>query len=368
VPPPAPETSQRLLFIDLARSFAIALALTVHCTIAFHLSTPGLQLTRFATPLFAFVFGVMLEMVYARKAQTRGLAVSATRLARRGAMCYATYVLTVWVGYLRGYTASNDAAWASVFLGQSLFNNILKYYALALPLAIPLLALRLRAGLAAPALLGVAYWLIEPWLATMSWPATGTRMAYLTGLLVAKPDLAAAGLPLFPSIVLIGAGMIVGASIRSTVTSRFLWTSTAIATSGLLVCTLFAARDSVAFVVNGFLSGSFRESAHPAYFMMGMAGSVIVLLSMWAVAPLVARSRDVVQALTLAGRYPLVAFGGGNVLLNLWPDRLRLPEFGVLNVLVFVVSLAAILALADRWMGKDAARSAAVASALPSSG
>jgi hypothetical protein len=336
--------SNRLAFIDLARSAAIGLALMVHVDIAFNLDV-SLALTRLATPIFAFIFGVMLELVYARVAETRGMPEARAKLLRRAAMCYGVYILTVWIGFARGYSTATEAAWASIFSGQSLFNNILKFYAVALMLVLPLLSMRLKYGLFAPLLLGGAYWLATPLLDLAPWPADGTRLSYLTGLVFGRPSLGPAGLPLLPSCALIGAGMFLGASIRTGDLRRFLQASGAVIAGAVVIRLGHALWVMPASLSAGFFSMEGRGSF--PYFLWGTTAAAAMLVACRALEPALRRLPRLTDALTLPGRYPLLAFGGGNILLNLWPDRFRVAAFSTWNVVLFVAALATMLVAAD---------------------
>ena len=86
---------ERLNFIDVARTLAIILALFSHAMIDFEgwkllgsIAAPIRLLTRSATPLFIFMFGMMLELVYLKKLEQQGLSPVAKRLAVRSLQCY----------------------------------------------------------------------------------------------------------------------------------------------------------------------------------------------------------------------------------------------------------------------------------------
>ena len=159
--------SDRLNFIDVARAYAIALALFAHAMTAFggwdFLFVPvaaGLKLvTATATPLFVFMFGLMLELHYARRAVRDGFEPTMKRLLKRGGQCYVGYALTAIAGVIGGYLTITEAGLALAFLDNARFGNILRLYSLALVVAPAVLWLRLQFGVRVIALGIVAIWI-----------------------------------------------------------------------------------------------------------------------------------------------------------------------------------------------------------------
>ena len=93
----------RLHFIDFARTFAVVLALLSHSLnntevldrmgadslyITLHQAVHPKQFTRIATPIFVFMFGFMIEFVYATRARDSGAASIQRRLRVRSFQCY----------------------------------------------------------------------------------------------------------------------------------------------------------------------------------------------------------------------------------------------------------------------------------------
>ena len=143
----------RLNFIDVARSYAIMLALFSHAMFVFGgfsaLGEDALKIklfTRTATPLFVFMFGMMLELVYARKARENGLSSVVRRLILRSAQCYLGYQLTVVAGMISDNISLSEGTNALLFLDNAMFGNILRLYSVVLLLAIPIIWIRYRTG------------------------------------------------------------------------------------------------------------------------------------------------------------------------------------------------------------------------------
>lgn len=144
---------QRLPFIDATRTYAVLLVLLAHALNATGVFTALgsdsryiQQFTRQSTPLFVFIFGFMLEFVYARKAKDRGIASVRPRLVARSLQCYAAYVLTSLSTFLGGHGSWTDFLSSLIFCSNAQFGNILRVYAVLLLTAPWLINLRLRLG------------------------------------------------------------------------------------------------------------------------------------------------------------------------------------------------------------------------------
>lgn len=107
-----PKTNQsgRYTFVDVHRSLAILLAICAHAIndweIAAGIADTELALartiTRVANPSFIFMFGMMLELVYARKIKQHGMGAVAPRPIQRGFQCYLGYALTFVAAFMVG--------------------------------------------------------------------------------------------------------------------------------------------------------------------------------------------------------------------------------------------------------------------------
>lgn len=146
--------SKRLTFIDIARTYAIFLALLAHLFIAIgvfkQLGSNSLlikQFTRTATPMFVFMFGFMIEFVYVKRAERFGLHAVHRRLFIRSFQCYFAYALTSFAAVLGGYTAADVFFNSLLFLKNSRFGNILATYSIMLLLTPIIIRLRLKFGI-----------------------------------------------------------------------------------------------------------------------------------------------------------------------------------------------------------------------------
>ena len=95
--------SNREIFIDFARGFAILLSVGSHAFYAFGYDVlfgdsiyKVMTVTRFATPSFVIITGMMFELVYFRKAEKQGFGVMVHSLVQRSVQCYLAYLITVF--------------------------------------------------------------------------------------------------------------------------------------------------------------------------------------------------------------------------------------------------------------------------------
>jgi len=143
----------RLLFVDVGRTVAVLLAVTAHylnsAGVYARLEGPTLivkQFTMMATPLFVFMFGFLIEFIYAERAKRFGIGSQTRRLVVRSFQCYLAYLLTVLATWVGGHADGSQALKATIFFADARYGNILRVYACIL-LAVPaLLWLRLRLG------------------------------------------------------------------------------------------------------------------------------------------------------------------------------------------------------------------------------
>ena len=156
-------TIEHLSFIDIARTRAVGLALFAHGVTTFGgVATLGTGLpfvrllVRTATPTFVFMFGIMLGLVYARRARHGGMSGVSRRL--RSALCYVGYQLAVVAAVVGGWLTAAEGADALLLLGKSRFGNILRFYCVATLLAIPILQRRLKCDVRMCGLLLATIW------------------------------------------------------------------------------------------------------------------------------------------------------------------------------------------------------------------
>lgn len=357
----APTGGARVLCLDLARTLVVALALNAHALTTFGgweaLGRVPEALWRLVcwsiTPTFVVLFGAMLELVAFRRLETSGTAALVRSLGLRSAQCYAGYVATVAAGALGGRLPLGDALAAAVLLGDSRFSNILKFYAIGMLLAIPLLVFRRRFGLGGVVLVTLAWWLAAPLLDALPWPATTERVSYLTAMLVGRPP-RAGSISLLHCFVLVAAGMLIGRAVRIGVdTGR--WnaltrTLAALAAVGAAVTLWYVATLGPWAVLSGYLSRRFRAANHPAYYAIGLLWVTSLLLALAYLCRRRPLDHRAARPLLALGQHSIFAYPLGNVLLNLWP--LRTPLAGPVAIaasLAFPVLVNGLVVLRERF-------------------
>ncbi len=322
------QARQRLSFIDVARSLAIVLALFSHAMATFgglsalgrHSGLASLAI-RFATPMFVFMFGIMLELVYARRARLNGIPTVARKLVLRSAQCYLGYQVTVLAGMTGGHLAPDAAARALLFLDNARFGNILRFYSIALLLAVPLIAIRLRVGPRVYVALLGCIWLLDGPARDLErlLPESGARLA---GILVGS------GVPIGPSVwhgmTFVLAGMLIGTSLsgwRSPAfcLRRFDLACAAVFGASALVVGWLIMGSSPLHVLKSFANFTYRVQNHAGYYAMGLMGCIMILVALSRVIPLDRELADWTEVPLSLGTSSLTSYTVGNVLLNLLP-------------------------------------------------
>ncbi len=148
-----PSSSNRLTFIDFARTSAVLLALLAHA-----LNTTGTfaqlgdasflirPFTRMSTPLFLLVFGFLIEFVYASRVPKVGFLEVKRRLHIRSFQCYFAYTLTSLSAVIGGHSSISNFLSSLVCFSNSRFGNILRVYSILLLLAPLIIRFRQKYG------------------------------------------------------------------------------------------------------------------------------------------------------------------------------------------------------------------------------
>lgn len=207
--------SSREVFIDFARGFAIVLAVGSHAfyTFGYNILFGNsmylvMSITRFATPSFILITGMMFELVYLSKAEKLGFKVMVQSLLQRALQCYLAFVVTVFIEWFSQQLSTGDAQLAVVFMGNSLFSGILQFYTIFLLLAIPIIWLRKRFGIWLISAVPIVVWLGDLLLNRMAWPPVARPLSHLTGLLFGHP--AVSNFSMWHSLTFMSFGMLVG--------------------------------------------------------------------------------------------------------------------------------------------------------------
>ena len=327
-------TGKRLYFIDVARAIAIVLAMLSHFMIAFdgwqgvgnseYILKP---LTRTATPLFIILFGMMLELVYVRRAKRKnGFRSVARRLTIRSFQCYLGYAATAVAGYLGGILTAEDTFNTLIFTRNAYFGNILRFYFFALLAAVPLLLIRMRLGTRSILFMLVGIWIVH--YGTLPFHSTDLdSYSKLAGIIFGV-----VGAPEGPSVAhgftFVGVGMLLSRGLmnwKSTGLSHFYRRCATVCLICLAIVAVLVYHTSPLDVGTNFTRyTAYRLHNHPGYYAIGTVGSISILILTSLVVP---AHRSISQwgklPLTL-GTSSLMSYTLANVFINLCISELSL--------------------------------------------
>jgi hypothetical protein len=317
---------KRLLFIDVARSLAIFLALVAHAMSAlqgYTLFGPSTKLwskllTRTATPMFVVMFGMMLELVYHRRWNTDGPIATSRRLMVRGLQCYLGYLATVFAGYLVGTRDLATSLKAAAFLATPSFGFTLRFYCFALLLAIPMLACRVRWGRGSLAILLGVIWATYPAvrsLQTASIDLLPVPFGMLFGT-VTRP----VGPSVLQGLTFVLAGMLCAGALegwKEVGLKRFRSHLGVMMFLALLPLLYIAAQTSLLHVLEQFTGILWRRQNHIGYYSFGLVNCGLVLLGLSILFPANRHAPPHANLSLAFGRSSLLAFTSGNVIVVL---------------------------------------------------
>jgi len=361
----------RLLFIDVARALAILGALTAHAVAVFSVwpSVPPNTIKALAnalfftcTPTFFLLFGVMLEVVYVSRCERDGAASVSRRLALRAVQCAAGLALGMVCAWLSGRILTAQLGAALLGMIDTPNSGILRFYAIAMLLSIPVVLLRPRLGPWLPVALITVIWLVAAALPWLPWPDATSRWAFLTGFLFAHPPLWPGG-SVWHNLSVVFLGMVLGYQLRQRL-ARGLTpfggpVVVVVALAGLVGVALCIGHMGFSEVAHGYCSTGrqLRSAAHPAYFLISTLCAMVLIALAQQVYPSATTREQVRLPFVALGRHSLLTFALGNALLNLYPPKM--PTRLWAGVAATVLFLVAICALAQ-WSDDRSARRRAV--------
>ena len=372
---PAPKP--RMVFIDATRATAIILAIVAHGLITFRVfeSIPETAdyIIRFpmsaATPTFMLLFGIMLEVVSFARLEKGPAGLMNRRLIQRSGMCYLGCMVIVAAAVVSGRMTLGQAGFAALFMDNANFGNILKFYTIAMVLAIPLLALRRRAGIMGTIVIGVSPWLLTPWMSGISWPDPDNPLGYLTALLVGQPSSPNARYSIMHALTLIVGGMGLGWVLRKAKRDAN-WGLFRRVLIGLLVAAgvVYAGLAAVGRlddVLIGYATW-YRYTQHPGYYLVGGTSVILILLTWSVLIPPGGHMTPKLKRRTLLGRRALLSYTLSNAILCLWPyEWVPHPAVGVALAFLAVPLTYLIVAGYEAWVESRQDRPAQASSPAP---
>lgn len=351
--------SRKIVGIDLARSFAMLLAMSAHAlTVAgahdyvMEVATPVFIPVRLATPIFITILGVMLEIVYTKRLLQFGVFEVSKRLFERAFLCWVLYALSNLPLLMTGRIGLGHYAGIVALIGTSPFTDILRYYTLIFFLSPLLLLIRIRVGsviiMAATAalLFTHSYFVMIP--APDGDIAHGSILR-LIDLVFGIGD-GAVGPSIIHSIFFIATGMTLAPILRRPDAAvndgmqlrvgRLLCLLAALATGTILA--LYVGPEIVDIV--GVTTKNLRNANHPFFFFNGALWSCIIIVLF----SFVKFAGDGPFRLTMLGQESLFTFAFGNAFLaSLLGHTTAHGPTGVFIAAVLVVTVVVFSAVYD---------------------
>jgi hypothetical protein len=363
-PSDAPRRSSRIAFIDVSRSVAIIGAMCAHALAAFNvwpqvpvgaLKAVGNAIFYSCSPTFFLLFGALLELVYVQRLQRTGSASVTQSLLGRAGLCWLCLTLGTICAWMSGRLGSSEVGPAFLSLIDTPYSGILRFYALALLLSLPVVLLRPRFGVALPIGIICGLWIGTFLMSYLPWPTEQSRWAFLCGFLFAHPPVWSGG-SLWNNLSIVFLGMVLGyymrrrqrEGLRPLGGRPLLWV-VALCIGGSLVCMY----DIGAFAfIKGYLSTGrqFRSACYPGYFFISTLSALGVIGAAQVLFPVGTRLDEKLQPLLGVGRHSLLIFTAGNAGLNLLPANCTLSwENGLILTVGFLCALVALGYFADRF-------------------
>lgn len=330
----------RIVGLDATRSLAILLAMSSHVYADVGLGThmpseidlPLRIMFQVSTPVFVLIFGAMLEVVYLPRFISGSKRSISSRLVFRALQCWFLYAVSIFTLFIfdNGYSLSFSIS-CLLFMGNSPYTEILKFYAVALAVAPLLLWIRVRIGLAPLILAAATYQAAWPILHSLpdaqhdlGIPLQVARfLKFVTGF--GSPQLA--GPSVLHGLTLVIAGQTFGKVVLGWGYKPMGRQDLALASSNfgrgismLLILTSGLASMGAFIIPREVLVGladmSLRMNSHVLYFIIGAVSAVLVSLAfIWMIDVRKMVSSRFWFMLSFFGRTSMFTFAWGNIML-----------------------------------------------------
>lgn len=337
------KTSKRILGLDLARSWAMLLALAAHAMVQVGMAMPSPLIgfvTRTSTPIFILLFGAMIALVHLPRAERQGMSVLRTRSWERAVQCYLLFLTNVAALWIATPYSWRYAFLCALMLGSTPYAGILQYYTImfaVMPLTIALLRkVPLALCLAGAVAVHLAFPLLKrvpspPVL--MGQPVFGRLNDLMIGT-GAQPQIA--GPSILHSLVWVFSGLLLGRWLAGVPRVRLWPLLLLFVVMGLWSLTVTGYGD---VTLTSLSTMRLRNLNHPAYgFVTGGFALLLILALVTAT-----RGREVPDALLVLGRRSLFGFGFGNVIITFWPGIVAERLGQAVSVLLLLVIVVAVI-------------------------
>lgn len=326
----------RYLGIDLARSVAIIFVIIGHALMGAKMGDTGfaIQAVRFflaiSPPVFFCLFGCMLQLVYARQYAAGREVETIQRFLTRSVQCWILYVLSCAAMCLAAGLPFTYFIRCALFLGDTPFTDILKFYALMLMASGFLVHVSVKHGVWPLVAVVLCVQVLFPWFSQLppleGFAGAGTLSAFLYG----GQYLGHTGPSVIHGLGFVVFGIVLGRVWQSRPGREFLLSG-----PGWGLRAVFAAMFAATVLwiyFGGFNLASpevrtlLRNTNHPLYLLFGCVAAVIFVDLFTAIRRASGMQTDSVWL--VFGRTSLFTFCFGNILLYtvyLW-DPLAPPD------------------------------------------
>lgn len=341
-PTSAPGKTNRIYFVDVARSVAIMFALFNHSANDFHVwdgygywQFAALKiLTSAATPIFLFLFGMMIEIIYFKRLQKSGMGAIRPRLIKRSMQCYLGFMLTALASYLGGLIDLKAVLGASMFATNVHYGNILKLYSVLILLVIFLLMFRQRFGVWATLGACLAYWVVYPFTRGIEFghPNIGIFVSTFTGV-----GSGTSGPTMFNSLSIIALGMLCGHFVVKGKSNRYFIQKCLITIAILAVpIAIFMFNTPFYEFMENYLSNTYRRETHPIYYLVSCTLALFFVIVFALLVPIGSKLNPKYNHLLVFGRNSLASFTIGNIILNLFYPQIKSYEWNIFASIGFL--------------------------------
>lgn len=276
------EKQKRIGSLDFYRYLTVTLAIISHVVGSFEFGASTMDdslflkvLTRSATPSLLILYGVMTELVYARRYERDRVACYSS-LAFRSLLCYLAFISLAAIAFLANPGQFLRLLAAVPLIAPVENANIFKMYAILLLLTGPILMVRARFGVLGLIAFTVALWLFHA-IALSGLPPLMSPFHHMGSLLFGVGN--RFGPTILHSSVLVVFGIVLANSIYASERMRFARVAAATMLLGsLALLAVYIETDGMqATAMNIADISLWRSNHHPGYYAFGIVASVAIL-------------------------------------------------------------------------------------------
>jgi hypothetical protein len=269
---------------------------------------------RSGTPTFFVIFGVAVELVHVQRWQAGNGARVRKALLKRAWQCYLAFGLVAVAAAVGGSLPWGELIPGLLLLHEVPNGTVLSFYAFACLACIVLVPLRNKIGTLGVLAVCLAWWPIE----ALIEPLFAGDDAYILPRVFGIGE--GAGPSMLHGLSLVAAGMVLGqvvkAKLRGPVPKRLTIEVGTLIGIALAAAVVLVAQLGLVETVKGWLNiAALRQTNHWGYFVLGFLVAVSVLLIAYVVVEKWGLTKG--RPPGPFGSSSLLAFGGGNIALNL---------------------------------------------------